>query len=238
MSKRILAAGADALQNHQISVALGEEGYEVDTVTTLHQGLRRLFRHPPHVVIIDVSLVTSSWDGWEACRRIREVSEVPILLLTAYGEAGSKVRGLALGADDCLARPFSMEELIARVKALLRRRGPSGGKKRLVFYVDEELWVDFHRREVRVGGKPVRLTAREFDLLGFLVHHPNQVLSHEQLRQVWGLGHRDVKAGAVRHYIWRLRQKLEEDPRDPQRIVTEPGVGYRFVVGSREGKGS
>ena len=238
MPKRILAAGADALQNNQISVGLGEEGYLVDTAITLHEGLRHLFHNPPRLAIIDVSFVTPSWDGWEVCRRFREVSELPIILLTASGKQRSVLKGLALGADDCLAKPFSMEELIARVKVLLRRTGSSAGEQRLIFYIDEDLWVDLHRREVRLAGKPVKLTAREFELLAFLVQHPNQILSYEQLAQVWDVGHRDARAGVLRHYIWRLRQKIEADPKDPQRILTERGVGYRFVKRGPEPFGS
>lgn len=229
MARRILAAGADALQNNQISVGLVEEGYLVDIATTLHEGLRHLFRHPPHLAIIDVSFATSSWDGWEVCRRLREVSELPIVLLTVSGKHGDTLKGLSLGADDCLAKPFAMEELIARVKALLRRTTSSAREQRLIFYIDEDLWVDLHRREVRLAGKPVKLTGREFELLAFLVHHPDQSLSHERLAEAWGGGHREAKAGVLRHYIWRLRQKLEADPKSPRRILTERGAGYRFV---------
>jgi DNA-binding response OmpR family regulator len=227
--ERILAAGADVLQNNQLSMGLGEEGYVVDTATTLRQGLRCLFDYRPHLAIIDVSCATSSWDGWEVCQRFREISELPIILLTAAGEQADRLKGLALGADDCLARPFSMEELIARVKALLRRTKSLAREQRMVFYIDEEMWVDFHRREVRLAGKPVKLTGREFEVLAFLVHHSNQILSLEQLGRVWGAGNREAKMRLVRQYIWRLRQKLEADPKHPKRIVTEHGLGYRFV---------
>jgi DNA-binding response OmpR family regulator len=229
MRERILAAGADALRNNQLSMGLGKEGYVVDTATTFSQGLRCLFDHPPHMAIIDVSYATSSWDGWEVCRHFREASELPIILLTASGERGDKLKGLGLGADDCLARPFSMEELVARVKALLRRTKSLAAERRMVFYIDEEMWVDFHHREVRLAGKPVKLSGKEFEVLAFLVHHPDQILSYEQLGQLWGAKDREAQTALVRQYIWRLRQKLEVDPRYPKRIVTERGLGYRFV---------
>jgi two-component system KDP operon response regulator KdpE len=226
------------LQNGQICVGLGDEGYLVETAITLHEGLRHLFHNPPLLAIIDVSIATPSWDGWEMCRRFREVSEVPIILLTASGKQEHKLKGLSLGADDCLTKPFAMAELIARVRALLRRTGSRGGEQRLIFYIDEDLWVDCHRREVRLRGTPVRLTAREFELLAFLVRHPNQVLSYEQLGQVRELAHEGSRAKVVRHYIWRLRQKLEADPKAPKRILTERGVGYRFVQKNRKLEGA
>jgi DNA-binding response OmpR family regulator len=172
-------------------------------------------------VVLDVMLRGAS--GFDVCRRIRERSDVPLLFLSARGEDGDKLRGLALGADDYIVKSATPAEVVARVKAVLRRseNGRSTSRRRY-----GRLEVDVAAHEVTVEGNPIALTAREFELLTLFIMHPRQVLAREQIyERVWGSwGDRS----AVSIYVRRLRDKLEIDPRDPRLIVTVWGVGYRF----------
>jgi two-component system KDP operon response regulator KdpE len=232
VQKRILVAGADPLQVGRIGIVLEEEGYVVRTATSSRQGLQRLFQLPFHLAIIDVSTVNPQWDGWELCRRVRGVSEMPILLITSSTLQDDVVRGLRLGADDCLAGSFQPLELLARIAALLRRTTAQSFERRLTLYADEDLWVDLCGRQVIVRGRPVKLTGREYDLLECLIRHGGQILSPPQLLDLaWDSSHVEVKVGVLKQYIWRLRQKIEKDPNQPHYILTERGLGYRFAGG-------
>lgn len=182
-------------------------------------------RTAPDCVLLDVLLPGAS--GFELCRDIRAQSDVPVLFLTARGGDADKLRGLGLGADDYIVKSATPAEVVARVKAVLRRSGASGGLGRLRF---DQLEVDLAAHEVLVAGRPVRVTAREFELLRVLVQHPRQVFSREHLFElVWG-GYGDRSAVSV--YISRLRDKIGDDPADPRCIVTVWGAGYRFDGGS------
>ncbi|MBM3134994.1 MAG: response regulator transcription factor [Chloroflexi bacterium] len=232
VQKRVLVAGADPIQVGRMGIALEEQGYVVGTATSSRQGLQRLFQLPFHLAIIDVSTVNAQWDGWELCRRVREVSEMPILLLTSSTLREDVVRGLRLGADDCLAGAFQPPELLARVAALLRRTTAPSFERRLTLYANEDLWVDLFGRQVMVRGKPVRLTGREYNLLECLIRHAGQILSPQQLLdQVWDSSRTGAKVGVLKQYIWRLRRKIEKDPRQPHYILTERDFGYRFAGG-------
>jgi DNA-binding response OmpR family regulator len=178
-------------------------------------------RLAPDCVLLDVMLPGRS--GFDLCREIRAVSELPVLFLSARDGDAEKIRGLGLGADDYIVKSATPAEVVARVKAVLRRTGADRGRRRLRF---GRLEVDLAAHEVLVAGRPVRLTAREFELLGVLVEHPRQVFSREHLFElVWG-SYGDRSAVSV--YISRLREKLEEDPAAPRYIVTVWGAGYRF----------
>ena len=182
----------------------------------------------PDCVLLDVMLPGRS--GFELCREIRAASEVPVLFLSARGGDADKIRGLGLGADDYIVKTATAAEVVARVKAVLRRSGGGGRQRQLRF---GRLEVDLAAHEVRVAGGPVQMTAREFELLRVFVGHPRQVFSREQLFElVWG-SYGDRSAVSV--YISRLREKLEDTPADPRYIVTVWGAGYRFDGGLADG---
>jgi two-component system KDP operon response regulator KdpE len=167
-------------------------------------------------------------DGWETCARIRDISDVPVIMLTAKDEEADALKGFQCGADDYVTQPFSFAELTARVKAILQRvhKAPQDEQKNV--YVFNELVVDADNSQVMVRGKPVSLTPTEFQLLLTLAENAGRILSHEQLlSQVWGPEYVD-EPGYVKRYIWYLRQKIEEDPSTPQYIITERDFGYRL----------
>jgi len=169
-------------------------------------------------------------DGWEACRRIRELSTVPIIMLTARGQETERVTGLRLGADDYVPKPFSLKELEARVEAILRRTMSRGeGDKPRVLYVTDDLVIDSERWEVRREGERVEMTSTELRLLFLLAENAGRVLSHRQLlEKVWGPEYVD-NVDYTKLFVWRLRQKIEPDPSQPRYILTERGIGYRMA---------
>ena len=205
---------------------LEAEGYQVRNAASGRETSEQLERSRPDLVLLDVMLPDES--GFEICRRLRRDSSVPVLFLSARDGDADKIRGLGLGGDDYIVKSATPAEVVARVKAVLRRTSPVGGLQRLQF---GELEVDLAAHEVSRGGRRIDLTAREFELLGILVEHPRQVFSREQLFElVWGsFGDRS----AVAVYIGRLRQKIEPDPAKPRYIVTVWGAGYRLDPGSR-----
>ncbi|RMF38430.1 MAG: DNA-binding response regulator [Chloroflexi bacterium] len=174
-------------------------------------------------------------DGWTVCERLRELSDVPIIFVTAIGKEADIVRGLEMGADDYLVKPFSPRELLARIEAVLRRARQGGGTGiEARVYKNGPLTVDLESREVRVNGKPVDLTPIEFKLLSALIRNEGKVLTHRfLLSQVWGPAYEEERQ-YLKLYIWYLRQKIEEDPSHPKLIITERGVGYRLVQSQGE----
>jgi len=180
----------------------------------------------PDLIVLDIVL-SGAMDGYEVARRVREFSDVPIIMLTAKARESDLLHGFDAGADDYLTKPFSSKELLARVRALLKRaRRESPGETEIVC---GELRMDLARRQVSVSSKPVQLTPTEYNLLHQLALHRNQVMLHEQLlTAVWGQEYRD-DLDYLRAYIRYLRQKLEADPAHPELIVTSPGVGYMLV---------
>jgi two-component system response regulator ResD len=181
-------------------------------------------RHSPGLVVLDVMLPGT--DGLALCRWIRARSDLPVIMLTARGEEADRIVGLELGADDYVTKPFSPRELAARVRTVLRRAAPrEAPEERLVF---DDLAVDAATREVTRGGRELRLTAKEFDLLWFLASHPRRVFSRDQLMaSVWGY-EAALDTGTVTVHVRRLREKLEEDASRPRFLQTVWGVGYRF----------
>jgi DNA-binding response OmpR family regulator len=168
-------------------------------------------------------------DGFETLRTLREFSSVPVIMLTAKGEENDKVRGLELGADDYVTKPFGARELTSRVKAVLRRVQSVGGPEEAVLKIDDRLSVDFNRREVIVEGKAIKLRPTEYRLLYHLIENAGWTVPHEQLlAKVWGYEYHD-ETHYVRLYINYLRDKIEKDPSNPKYILTERGIGYRFV---------
>jgi two-component system, OmpR family, response regulator len=202
---------------------LEAEGFRVRHAADAEEAARALVAEPD-CVLLDVMLPGRS--GLDLCREIRAASEVPVLFLSARGGDADKIRGLGLGADDYIVKSATPAEVVARVKAVLRRSGRAGGSGRLRF---GRLEVDLAAHEVLLSGRPVRMTAREFELLQVLVQHPRQVFSRERLFElVWG-SYGDRSAVSV--YISRLREKIEDDPAHPRYIVTVWGAGYRFDGG-------
>ena len=215
-----------------IRLNLEHDGFRVTEAHRGQQALDVLRDEMPDVVILDIML--PDLDGFEVLKMIREISVVPVIMLTAKGEEDDRVRGLELGADDYVTKPFSPRELVSRVRAVLRRSEQAGVGSHDLIEVDHRLKIDFGRREVWVEGELVKLRPTEYRLLYHLVQNAGWVLTYDQLlSRVWGYEYRD-EPHYVRLYVNYLRQKLEEDPSNPKYILTERGVGYRFVDFQRE----
>jgi DNA-binding response OmpR family regulator len=209
-----------------LKLLLERAGYGVSVAHDGREGLRVFFREHADVVLLDVGMPVM--DGWTTLDRLRDVSDAPVLMLTARGLVQERVRGLQSGADDYQTKPFSNEELLARVAALLRRGSASNGDEREQTYADEHVSIDMRSREVSVHGQAVELTPLEFRLLRAFVTHPRQVLSHYQLLDlVWGEG-AAANPGAVKTYVRYLRRKLGWDSSDDSPIESLRGVGYRY----------
>jgi len=191
-----------------------------------------LREHMPDLILLDIML--PDLDGFEVLKMIRETSSVPVIMLTAKGEEEDRVKGLELGADDYVTKPFSPRELVSRVRAVLRRVEQASNTGEGTIEVDDHLKIDFGRREIRLDGELIKLRPTEYRLLYHLVMNAGWVLTYDQiLSKVWGYEYRD-EPHYVRLYVNYLRQKLEKDPANPVYILTERGVGYRFVDYKRE----
>jgi two-component system KDP operon response regulator KdpE len=218
-----------------IRLNLEHDGFQVIEAFRGAQAIDKLRSGLPDLVLLDVML--PDIDGFEVLRMIREVSSVPVIMLTAKGEEDDRVHGLELGADDYITKPFSPRELVSRARAVLRRTESSTGTHGLI-EVDDRLKLDFDRREVWVDGELVQLRPTEYRLLYHLVQNAGWVIPHDQLlAKVWGYEYRD-EPHYVRLYINYLRKKIEKDPANPQYILTERGVGYRFVDYRRQSPSS
>ncbi len=224
----LLIIDDDASLVATLCIYFSKLGYAVLYAYDGRSGLKQLFEHRPDLVLLDVMM--PDMDGWETCQRIRELSNVPIMLITACDQETDKVRGLRLGADDYISKPFGMKELAARLEALLRRTKMERRFNEPASFADENLLIDAQRWEVRRKGELLNLTPTELRLLFFLVQNANRVLSHEQiLAYVWGAEYRSELSYA-KLFVWRLRQKIEPDPKHPRYILTERGIGYRFCT--------
>ncbi len=202
---------------------LNGQGYATRFADNGRTGLRAMFERKPDLVVLDVTM--PQMDGWETLNRLRELSDAPVIMLTARDEEPEILRGFALGADDYVTKPFSFAQLAARIKAVLVRKGSPPAGEHLSA---SDLEVDIPLRRVTRGGEAINLTPTEFNLLVALMRHPGEVLANEDLaRQVWGAQYAN-EVGFVRRYIWHLRQKVEPDPEHPQYIHNERGYGYRF----------
>lgn len=232
-AKRILLAEDEVALRDFVSRNLRARGFEVLEASNGLEAMALWEGEEPHLLILDIMM--PRMDGLEVCRRVREHSAVPIIVLTALDAESDKVAALDLGADDYLTKPFGVEELLARVRAVLRRTQwevmlPTGDTKQ---YGDLE--IDLTGHIVRLHGAEVRLSPTEFALLGLLVTNVGKVLTHRMLLQsIWGPEY-GGEAEYLRVYINRLRHKLESDPANPRYLLTEPGVGYRFVAPRNKG---
>ncbi len=220
---RILVVEDDTTVAEVVSRSLVREGFDVEQTDDGAVALAKLQLVIPDLIVLDVML--PGLDGREVCRRVRAVSDVPIIMLTALGETGDRIAGLEIGADDYLAKPFSPRELVARVKNVLKRA--NGGRVDRHILEVAGLTLNRKSREVVVNDTPVDLTQREFDLLAFLMEHPEEVITREVLLEhVWGYTFGDTSTVTV--HVRRLREKIELDPRTPTYVQTVWGVGYKF----------
>ncbi|MEJ2013555.1 MAG: response regulator transcription factor [Anaerolineales bacterium] len=230
--RKILVVDDEPRMIRFIRLNLEHDGFEAYEATSGMEALEKLRDQMPDLVLLDVMM--PDLDGFETLRLIREISTVPVIMLTAKGEEDDRVKGLELGADDYITKPFSPRELVSRVRAVLRRTEMPTQAVHDVIDVDDRLKIDFDRREIWVDGELVKLRPTEYRLLYHLVKNAGWVVPHEQLlAKVWGYEYRD-ETHYLRLYINYLRQKLEKDPSNPKYILTERGVGYRFVDFRRE----
>ena len=205
---------------------LTRSGYDVSEAPNGREALKLLYEQRPDLVLLDISM--PELDGWATLERIRELSDVPVLMLSALGAELEKVRALRAGADDYVTKPFGRQELLARVESVLRR-APAPEVRDA--YSDGLLEVDFSQRRVRAGDQPIELTPLEFRLLTAFVDHPGQLLTHEQLLELaWG-GERGTSRDAVKLYVGYLRRKLSATGISPEAIETVRGYGYRYSPG-------
>jgi two-component system KDP operon response regulator KdpE len=223
---RVLVVDDEPETVKYVSTNLRVRGYEVLTAADGQSALQEFDRSLIDLIILDIMMPGP--DGFEVCRAIRRQSDVPIIMLSARGQEKDIVHALDLGADDYLTKPFGVEEMLARVRAALRRTTPTGSAGRAPLTIDD-LTIDFNSRKVSVQDSEVRLTPTEYDLLAHLAINAGRVLTHRSLLQgVWG-----PEYGDETEYLWayirRLRRKLEPDPSNPRYILTQPGVGYSFV---------
>ena len=232
--RRILVVDDEERMVRFIRLNLEHDGFQVSEAFNGKQAVQRLRDVNPDLILLDVMM--PDLDGFEVLEMVREISNVPVIMLTAKGEEDDRVRGLEKGADDYVTKPFSPRELVSRVRAVLRRTEGATGSMHGLIEIDERLKIDFDRREVWLEGKIVKLRPTEYRLLFHLVQNAGWVVSHDQLlAKVWGYEYRD-EPHYVRLYINYLRQKLEKDATNPKYILTERGVGYRFVDFRRTGK--
>jgi two-component system KDP operon response regulator KdpE len=221
---RILVVDDEPQIRRALRVTLRANGYEVVEAPDGETGLDLAAAQPPDVVVLDLAL--PDVDGVEVCRRLREWSQVPVIVLSAMGDDEAKVGALDQGADDFVTKPFSTPELLARIRVALRRTARTSDGGAIVRAGGVE--VDLAKRLVKRDGVEVHLTPTEYGLLRFLAQHPDRVVTHGHLlRAVLGTGYEDA-GSSLRVFISGLRKKLEADPSEPRIIVTEPGVGYRF----------
>ncbi len=230
---RILVVDDEPRMIRFIQMNLELEGYQVSQASNGFEALNKVRDELPDLIILDVMM--PDMDGFETLRLLREISAVPVIMLTVKADEEDKVRGLELGADDYITKPFSPKELSSRVKAVLRRAEMPAPVEKSAIKIDDYLQIDFDRRLVIAGGKEIKLRPTEYRLLYHLVNNAGRIMTHEQLlSKAWGYEYRE-ESHYLRLYITYLRQKIEPDPANPHYILTERGVGYRFVDFKEQG---
>jgi two-component system KDP operon response regulator KdpE len=226
MPEKILVIDDEEATVQLISMLLEKRGFETIKAFRAEEGLRKAYRNQPDLVLLDIMM--PDMDGWEVCRRLREMSDVPIVFLTARSDVKDVVRGLEMGADDYITKPYDNDELVARVRAHLRRSPRPNMSEELVFH-DGEFRINFLNREVWVGDELKHLTPKEFNLLAVLVRNAGRVVPRQELvTEAWGDEYADA-VDSLKLYVHYLRQKLEPNNQKPKYIITSRGVGYRFV---------
>jgi two-component system KDP operon response regulator KdpE len=226
-AKRILVVDDEPRMRRFMHMNLDLEGYHVIEASNGLEAITRVREDLPALVLLDVMM--PEMDGFEALRMIREISNVPVIMLTVKSDEEDKVRGLELGADDYVTKPFGPREMASRIKAVLRRAEMPTSSDQSIIKVDDRFQIDFNHRQVVVDGEAIKLRPTEYRLLYHLVNNAGWTMPHETLlAKVWGHEYRD-ETHYLRLYITYLRHKIEEDPSNPEYIHTERGVGYRFV---------
>lgn len=225
--KLVLVVDDEARLVNFMRMNLELEGCRVSSASNGREALEKAREEMPDVVLLDIMM--PGLDGFETLKRLRTFSQVPVLILTAKNDEDDRVRGLELGADDYVGKPFGHRELVSRIRAVLRRHYTAPPATQTLVHVDDRLSVDFAKREVLVDGERVNLRPTEYRLLYHLVQNAGFVMTQEMLlTKVWGPEYRD-ESHYLRLYITYLRQKIEKDPSNPHYILTERGVGYRFI---------
>ena len=220
---RILVVDDERQILKALQTSLRGAGYDVDTAETAERALAAAAMRPPEAVILD--LVLPDGTGTDVVRELRTWSTAPVIVLSAVGDEREKVAALDAGADDYVTKPVGIDELIARLRAVLRRVVPSGEPVLRI----GELELDLEKRELRANGKPVHLTPHQFELLRFLARNEGKLLTHRAiLQEVWGPGYGD-ESNLLHVHVSQLRRKIEPDPTRPRYLLTEPGAGYRLV---------
>ncbi|MCP4542124.1 MAG: response regulator transcription factor [Chloroflexi bacterium] len=223
--KRILIIDDNETLHHMIKFYFEPRGFQVLAATCGQEGIKIAYATHPDLIILDIMM--PEMDGWQTCQRLREISDIPIIMLTAKVEGDDVIRGFLMGVDDYVKKPFGLKELEMRIHAVLRR---TGTEKRIpnVLYDDGMLRISLQQQQVLRQGQVIHLTSTEFRLLSYLVQHKNRIVPHrELLAEVWGPTYQDAKDG-LSLYIHYLREKLEEEPGAPQYIRTKWGIGYWF----------
>ena len=209
-----------------IAMNLELEGFRVVRAANGYEALEKAAREMPDLVVLDIMM--PDIDGFETLEKLRDISAIPVIFLSAKGEEVDRIRGLDLGADDYITKPFGPRELVSRIRAVLRRTEPATAAAGSEIAIDDELRINFDQRKVIVRGKEVRLRPTEYRLLYQLVTNAGKLMTHEMLlSRVWGTEYRDEDQ-YVRLYVTYLRQKIEKDPKNPRYILSERGLGYRF----------
>ena len=221
--QRVLVVDDEPQILRALRATLHGAGYTVDVAATAEEALTAAAAHPPEAVILD--LVLPDGNGTDVCRELRSWSDAPVIVLSAVGDERQKIAALDAGADDYVTKPFSVDELLARLRAVLRRRAPEHESVLTI----GDLKIDIPERIVTVNGERVKLSPHEFDLLRVLAQNRGKLLTHRALlREVWGPAYQ-VEAHYLHVYVSHLRKKIEPDPSSPRYVLTEPGAGYRLV---------
>ena len=226
--EKILVVEDDNEFSRLTQMWLQNAGYEVLTAQDGAEGMRRVYSSRPDMVLLDTML--PKMDGWEVCRRIREMSDIPVCMVTAKTQKADRLKGFSLGADDYISKPVDFSELVARIQAIFRRAGSEKHENELSSFHNGEIEVEWRSRQVWVRGKRVKLSPTEFKILACLIKNRGWIVTHEQiLEKAWGPNYMGDKS-FVKLYIRYLRRKIEVNPHDPMLILTERGVGYQFAV--------
>jgi two-component system KDP operon response regulator KdpE len=226
MKEHLLIIDDDETLGQLLASSLRPRGFEVTCTQGGLEGIRKTFEIHPDVVILDVMM--PEMDGWETCRRLREITDIPIIMLTAKAQQQNIIQGFQLGVDDYLTKPFNVLELEYRIRAILRRT-EQPERKSAANYDDGHLKVDLERRQVMLDNQVIHLTPTEFRLLSYMVRHKGHVLPHKHLlAEVWGSSYQDATE-CLSLYVRYLREKLEKEPSAPEYIRTEWGRGYWFA---------
>ena len=209
-----------------VEIALDAHGFEVQTATSGQAGIELVQAHSPDIIILDVMM--PEMDGLEVCRKVREQSPVPIIFLSARGHVQARIEGLLSGADDYMLKPFNVQELIVRIETLFWRMRHPVDNAHMRRFSNGLLVINPQTHQVFIKGEAIHVSEKEYNLLDYLTEMPGRILSVDRIYdRVWAYNS-DANPRTVRWYIWRLRQKIEPDPANPQFIITESGLGYRF----------